>query len=144
LTALQRTVRGTISLNRMNINTKATNIEITPAIADYIQKKFSAFDKFVNNNSGSARCDVEVGKTTHHHRSGDVFRAEVNLHIEGKSFYAVSELDDLYAAIDVVKDEVIRQVTSDKDKSNTLYRRGALHVKNILKGIDFRGRFKKK
>ncbi len=128
----------------MNITTKATNIEITPAIADYIEKKFSAFDKFVQGDIGSARCDVEVGKTTRHHRSGDVFRAEVNLHIQGKSFYAVSELDDLYAAIDVVKDEIIRQVTSQKEKSNTLYRRGALHVKNILKGIDFRGRFKKK
>ncbi len=128
----------------MNITTKATNIEITPAIADYIEKKFSAFDKFVQSDMASSRCDVEVGKTTRHHRSGDVFRAEVNLHIDGKSFYAVSELDDLYAAIDVVKDEIIRQVTSQKEKTNTLYRRGALHVKNILKGIDFRGRFKRK
>lgn len=128
----------------MNITTKATNIEITPAIADYIEKKFSAFDKFVQSDMASSRCDVEVGKTTRHHRSGDVFRAEVNLHIDGKSFYAVSELDDLYAAIDVVKDEIIRQVTSQKEKTNTLYRRGALHVKNILKGIDIRGRFKRK
>lgn len=135
-------LRDMTSQSQMRINTKATNIEITPAIADYVEKKFSAFDRFAS--SENSRCDVEVGKTTQHHRSGDVFRAEVNLHIEGKSFYAVSEKDDLYAAIDVVKDEIIRQVTSEKDKSHTLYRRGALHVKNILKGIDFRGRFKRK
>jgi len=37
-----------------------------------------------------------------------------------------------------VKDEIIRQVTEHKDKSMTLMRKGALRVKNIIKGLDWR------
>ncbi len=128
----------------MKNNIKATNIEITPAIRDYLEKRFSAFDKFVYDKSGGARYDVEVGKLSMHHKSGDVFRAEVNLHVSGQSLYAFSERDDLYSAIDEVKDEIIRQIKSRKEKSTTLYRRGATKIKNILKGLDFRGRFKRK
>lgn len=124
----------------MNHNTKATGIEITPAIEDYLEKRLSAFDKFSHSDKDSARYDVEVGKTTNHHRSGDVFRAEINLHMDGQNFFAVSEKDDLYAAIDEVKDQIVQQITSHKDKSTTLYRRGAARIKNILKGLDFRNK----
>lgn len=126
----------------MRKNIKGTNIDITPAIADYIDKRFGAFDRFVNNDP-SALCDVEVGVTSRHHKSGDIFKAEVNLRFSGQTFYAVSEKNDLYAAIDEVKDEVVRSITSHKDRSATLMRKGALKIKNIIKGLDFRGRFRK-
>ncbi len=122
----------------MQKNIKATNMVITPAIADYIEKKFSAFDRFVGNQVDSARCDVEVGVITKHHKSGDIFKAEVNLHLSGKNLYAVSEKEDLYAAIDEVRDEIVRSLTSHKDKTIALMRRGALKMKNILKGLDWR------
>jgi len=126
----------------MQKNIKATNIEITPAISDYIDKKFSAFDRFTQGDE-SALCDVEVAKTTQHHRQGDVFKAEVNLHTAGKNFYAAIEKDDLYAAIDLVKDEVVRALTTHKDKGISLMRKGALKMKNALKGLDFRGKISK-
>jgi len=124
----------------MNIKIKATNFEITPAIEDYIGKRISSLDKFARDKDGSARCDIEVGKTTKHHRSGDVFRAEINLHVSGKNFYAVSEKDDLYAAIDEVRDEIAYALTSYKDRTITVMRRGALKVKNMLKGLDWRNK----
>jgi putative sigma-54 modulation protein len=133
----QNQLRGIISINQMQKNIKTVGIEITPAIASYIEKKFSAFDRFVHDAS-SASCDIEVGKTTKHHRSGDVFRAEVNLIIAGEQYFAVSEKEDLYAAIDEVRDEIIREITSRKNKSQTMMRRGALRVKNMLKGLDWR------
>lgn len=119
----------------MNKNIKATNIEITPAISDYLEKRLSAFDRFIPADDTSAMCQVEVGKTTKHHKSGDFFKAEVNLRVSGKNFYAVSEKEDLYAAIDEVKDEIVYQMTSEKDKSMTLMRKGALRFKNIIKGL---------
>ncbi len=123
----------------MTKNVKATNIEITPAIGEYIEKRFAIFERFApGGNSTSMHAEIEVGKTTKHHKSGDYFKAEVNLKMAGKSFYAVSEKDDLYAAIDEVKDEIVHQITSEKDKSKTLTRRGAAKIKNILKGLDFR------
>jgi putative sigma-54 modulation protein len=119
----------------MQANIKATNIEITPAIQSYVDKKVESFDRFIKEADESVLCAVEVGKTTKHHMKGDVFKAEVRLHIAGKDLYAVAEKDDLYAAIDEVKDEIIHQLTAHKDKSTTLMRKGALRFKNVVKGL---------
>jgi len=117
----------------MNKNIKSTNIDLTPAISEYLDNRLSAFDKFIKED-GASVCQVEVGKTSKRHKSGDFFRAEVNLTISGVNFYAVSEKDDLYAAIDEVKDEILYQITSQKDKNQTLMRKGALMVKNTIRG----------
>jgi putative sigma-54 modulation protein len=124
----------------MNINILAKNMELTPAIRDYVEKKVGSFDRFISASDESVICDVEVGKTTRHHKQGEYFRAEINLHIAGKNLYTVSEKDDLYAAIDEVKDEMIRSITTYNNKKTTLFRKGAWKIKNMLKGLDWRNR----
>jgi len=120
----------------MNISVKATNIELTPAISQYIDEKVGSLEKFiVSADPTTVRASVEVGKTTRHHHSGsDIFIAEINLYVDGKSFRAVSEQSTLYAAIDDMKDEVAREVNSFKNKQRALFRRGGAAVKNLIKG----------
>jgi len=114
---------------------KATNLELTPAISDYVMKKVAALEKFVAPDDTSAMIDVEVGKTTKHHQSGDVFRAEFNFYIGGKDFRAVAEESDLYAAIDEIKDEMAREISSHKSKEKTLFMKGRAALKDLLKGF---------
>ena len=66
------------------------------------------------------------------------------MHITGANLdlYAVSEMEDLYAAIDVVKDEIAHNIVQLKGKRETLARRGAKMMKSIMKGIT--SSFKKK
>ncbi|MFC1721199.1 ribosome hibernation-promoting factor, HPF/YfiA family [Patescibacteria group bacterium] len=116
-------------------NIKATNIELTPAIYDYIDKKMEMLEKFVDENDTSVSASIEVGKTTNHHQNGDVFRAEINFSIGGKQFRAVSETEDLYAAIDEMKDDLAHSLLSDKEKQQTLMRKGASQLKNLIKGF---------
>lgn len=118
----------------MKVNTKATNITITPAIAEYIDKKVTMLEKFLKVPE-EVLVNVEVGKTTKHHKSGDVFRAEIQVVADGEQYYAVVETDDLYAAIDEVKDEIAYELTSKKKKAIRLFRRGGAQIKNILKGV---------
>lgn len=118
----------------MKINTKATNITLTPAISDYIEKKVSMLEKFFQN-TGEALVNVEVGKTTRHHKSGDVFKAEIHLFVNGQEYYAVTETEDLYAAIDEAKDDVARSLSSKKKKALRLFRKGGAHLKNLLRGL---------
>lgn len=127
----------------MNISVKATNIELTPAISQYIDEKVGSLEKFiVAADPTTVRASVEVGKTTRHHHSGsDIFLAEINLYIDGKTFRAVSEQGTLYAALDDMKDEVAREITSSKNKQRALFRRGGAVVKNMIKGL---GSFYKK
>ena len=117
----------------MNINIKTTNISLTPAIKDYFEKKLMAIDKLVDFSRDNVYVQAELGKTTHHHRQGDVFRAEINLRVSGYNYRAVAEKDDLYAAIDVVKDELSREVKNGKQKRISLVRRGAQKIKNLLR-----------
>ena len=119
----------------MNIQIKNTNLELTQAISDYLYKKLSDLENLVSHHDKDALCRVEIGKTTKHHKSGDVFRAEINLRMKGENVYVVSEREDLYAAIDEVKDESIKKVKSYKGKRETLYLRGKAKVKKMMKGI---------
>lgn len=126
----------------MRINSiKATLMELTPEIADYARKRIIMLDKVVSRDDESARASIEVGKTTEHHKEGNLFFAEFNVHIAGKDFRVVAEKDELFAAIDEAKDGIIREVTQYKDKRRTLIRRGGAAIKNILRGVgDWGGR----
>jgi|SRR3989344_349063 len=120
----------------MNIKLHSKNFDITPSISDYITKKISSLEKFLRVKDG-ALCEVEIGRTTQHHKSGDIFRAEVNIiEVGSKQVYAVAEEADLYTAIDVVRDEAERVIVSKKNKRFTMIRRGGAVIKNILKSIN--------
>lgn len=119
----------------MRINEKGTNMEITPEIKDYLYKKLAHLEKFLNLADDSVLCDVELGKISQHHKGGDIFRTEINLYIPGKNLRAVSEMDSLFASIDIAKDDIVRDLQINKDKKVGLMRRGGAKIKNMLKGI---------
>ncbi|OHA92155.1 MAG: ribosomal subunit interface protein [Candidatus Zambryskibacteria bacterium RIFCSPLOWO2_02_FULL_51_21] len=123
----------------MKINIKATGIELTPAISEYVNKKVGALEKYVKN--ADAVASVEVGRSTQHHKTGEVFMAEVHLTGAGLDLYAVAEHSDLYAAIDLVKDEVKETLLQEKGRRETLLRRGARKVKDLARGMNI---FKKR
>lgn len=123
----------------IKINIKATNITLTLAISEYIEKKISTLDKFYKKEE-EIIANVEVGRTTRHHKSGDIFRAEIHINSRGNEYYASVEKEDLYAAIDEVKDEIVRELTSTRKKALRLFRRGGAVVKNLLKGINFKNK----
>lgn len=117
-------------------------MELTDAIRDYVEKRLSQLDRLVSAEE-IVNLRVEVGKTSHHHKEGDFFFAEVNLVLGGEDFRAVSERDNLYTAIDEVKDELSRELTHFKDRRRTLIRRGSLAIKNTMKGLgDMTGKMK--
>jgi len=119
----------------MRINEKGTNMKITTEVKDYLYKKLTHVEKFINSADGSVLCSVELGKISKHHKKGDVFRTEINLHIAGKNLRAVSEMDDLYASIDLAKDEMVRELQINKEKKVSRIKKGGAKIKNIIKGV---------
>lgn len=119
----------------MKIHIKSTNFTLTPDVSDYLQKKMDMLDRLIDQNDTSVLCDVEVGKTSKHHKSGDVFRTEINFRKDGKQFRTVAEETSILAAIDEAKDQVVSELKNYKSKQQTLLRRGGAAIKNILKGI---------
>jgi len=121
----------------MNINIKTTNIELTPAISRYVTKKVESLEKFIGSQKKDAETQVwvEIGKITKHHEQGDVFRAEAQMRLPHASLRAESINEDLYAAIDGVRDEMQREMTNTHNKQITRFREGARKVKNIVTGL---------
>lgn len=110
-------------------------MKLTPEAAEYLDKRLQSIEKFIFGDPSSVMIDVEVGRTTEHHRTGDVFRAEINLHVGGKYYRSVSEKSDLYTAIDDARDQMVQELSGSKDKSITIARRGAAKAKEMIRGL---------
>ena len=117
-----------------NLQIKAMGIELTDAIESYFRDKINNLDKYIDPSDESVECDARVSKIAGNH-SGDIFKAEISLHTAGKNYGAESTKENLYKAIDDVKDRVARKITSHKKKQRSLFKKGASKAKSLLKGL---------
>lgn len=111
----------------MKIVFKGTNLELSDALKEYVEEKIGSLDKFIvkKDQQEELLARVELAKTTAHHQSGDIYRAEVNLNLSPNMLRSVVERADMYQAIDEVKDELkIALIERNKTKTQQ-YRRGA-------------------
>lgn len=115
----------------MRTNIKATGIDLTPALTNYVNEKVGMLDKLLVNY-GDVLAEVEIGKETRHHKTGNWFFAEINLKCDGKLLRHVSEESDLYAAIDKMKDGIAEEIRTFGKRKKSLLRRGARAFKNIF------------
>jgi len=118
----------------MNIRIKATSITLTPAISAYADKCFNKVSSIIGSDP-SVMCDLDIGRTSGHHNKGDVFKADIHVVGAGKNLYASAEREDLYAAMDAVRDEILHSLKSDKAKKISRIRRGGARVKEMAKGL---------
>ena len=131
----------------MKINLQGKNFELTPAIKDYVFKKVINLEKLLSTmeiGGGEAIINFEVGKSTKHHKSGEVFHSDCLIKISGKEFYSSSDREDLYQTVDEIIDDLFGEITRNKDRKQTLFRRGASSIKKMLKSISKRNPFTSK
>ncbi len=117
----------------LNKRIKATNMELTDAISNYVHKKVDVLMKFIEPDV-DALAEIEIGRTTNHHHKGDVYKAEMNLTVGKDNFQIVMIESDLYAAIDKMKDRIVQDVKRSKRKRLHLFKRGHQKLKDILRG----------
>jgi len=120
------------------IKLKGTEIELTDALKNYVNEKMALLEKHLHRVGTPKTIEVEIGKTTNHHKSGPFFRAEGNIVIPGAQFYAEAESEDLYASIDVLRDELDRKLREhfdkfkDNDKIEGLRLKELTHTSEVL------------
>jgi putative sigma-54 modulation protein len=128
----------------MRITIKTKNFVLTDSVRDYCEKKIGGLEKFLDGaDPDSFLAEAELSRTTRHHKSGDVFRFEVNLTVGGKLLRSESEQETIYAAIDEVHDELAREIKGEKTKQSVIFRRIARSVKKKL-NLSPLARFRKK
>jgi len=91
----------------MQLNMTARHLKLTPAIADYVQKKLQKAKRYFDHLIW-AQVILDVVKNRH--------SAEIVIHATGRTFTAKEESIDLYAAIDLASDNIDEQLRRHKDR----------------------------
>lgn len=99
----------------MQIDIEATNLELTAPLRAYVEEKIGKLEKFLGPFKGSdLRVRVEVGRTSKHHRQGNVYRAEANLYLPGKMLRAETKAEDVRMAVNEVRNTLQREIRKYK------------------------------
>ena len=119
----------------MKMNTKATNIVLSESVTDYLNKKIEDVKRLLDLSDETLFMQVELGRTPRHHHSGEIFRAEINIFSSRGQFRAVTERQDLFSAIDGVKEEIMTEIARRKGRRLSLLKRGGQKIKAMLRGL---------
>ena len=130
----------------MRVNIRQKNIEVTPALREYIEEKvIRTAEKFLQGQAGTdlPLLDVEVERTTAHHRKGDVYRVAAKLCAGTQCFYANAYNIDVRAACDLLEEELGREMYGRKNRISAIFRRAARVFKKNMR-LDPAARFWRK
>lgn len=112
----------------MHITVTGRNVEITPPIRDYAQKKITKLEEFYKNIQ-----KIEVVLEVKHNENPEKNQeAEIRAWLSGKKVIQAREAGrDLYAAIDLAFEEAKGQILRHKEKHTKEKRRESAKIKNI-------------
>ena len=91
----------------MRIETHGQQIEVTPALHDYVQAKLARLERHFDQPI-DARIVLGVEKTDQ--------RAEATLNVSGRTLHADASGQDMYAAIDLLADKLDRLLLKHRKK----------------------------
>lgn len=100
----------------MNFNIRGENIEVTPAIREYVEKKISKLERYFSETPDA---QVNVNLKTYNDKTSKV---EVTIPMFQLLLRAEEDHMDMYAAIDLISDKLERQIRKHKTKVNRKHR----------------------
>lgn len=114
------------------IKTKATKIEITDKLSKYLDTKLAQVARIIPKKAKDVTCAVELEKITKHHKAGKVYRAEINVRVEGILFRSEATEESIEEAIDYAKNEMKEEIKKNGDRAKTQRRKGGKMVKDMM------------
>lgn len=113
----------------MNVQITGKNIELTDALKSYVNEKIGSLGRF-NDQITEIRVTLEMIRADH----TESFRAATQFHVGHEVLFTEEAATTMYAAIDIVKDEMERQLRDLKAKNETKNRKANV-VKRAFKSI---------
>jgi putative sigma-54 modulation protein len=114
----------------MNFNIRGENIEVTPALREYVEQKVGKLDRYFNDGLDS---NVNVNLKVYNSKQ----KIEVTIPMAQMTLRAEEGHNDLYAAIDLVVDKLERQIRKHKTKVNRKFRdQGVTEKYNFTNGLE--------
>ena len=113
----------------MQVQIYGKDIELTQEVKDYAENKIGALEKFLEN---IIEAQVDLARTTQHHRQGEIFKASANIIIPGNKIFAEFSAETVMAAIDGLVDELQVKVKKIKGKRGAIQMKGLRKIKNLM------------
>ena len=110
----------------LNYNVRGENIEVTPAIRDYVESKVGKIEKYFDE---VPETNVHVNLKVYSNRTG---KAEVTIPLPNIVLRAEETSPDLYGSIDLVSDKLERQMRKYKTKVNRKFRRQTAELPDAI------------
>lgn len=99
----------------MQINLKATKIDLTPELKEYIQTKMDMLEKYLGSIP-VIHCDMEVGLAVNGQKSGEIYHAQVNLELPREMLRVEKVESDIIKAVENVKEHLAESIKKYKEK----------------------------
>ena len=99
----------------MRIETFGQQLEVTPALRDYVETKLSRLGRHFDQPF-DVRTQLRTSRTDH--------CAEANVNIAGRTLHADASAENMYAAIDLLADKLDRLLVKHKEKLIDSHRGG--------------------
>ncbi|SFB21626.1 MULTISPECIES: ribosome-associated translation inhibitor RaiA [unclassified Bacillus (in: firmicutes)] len=100
----------------MNYNIRGENLEVTPAIREYVEKKISKLERYFTE---TPEANVNVNLKVFQDKTSKV---EVTIPMPNLVLRAEESHEDMYAAVDLITDKLERQIRKHKTKVNRKFR----------------------
>ncbi|MDW0111459.1 ribosome hibernation-promoting factor, HPF/YfiA family [Sporosarcina aquimarina] len=100
----------------LDFNIRGENVEVTPAIREYVEKKVSKLERyFTEGVKATAHVNLKV-------YSDKQTKVETTIPMKNLTLRAEERHNDLYAAIDLIVDKLERQIRKYKTRVNRKFR----------------------
>jgi len=100
------------------------NIDLTPAIVDYVNKRIGGPLKKLSSNGAIRECDV-ILSVSKNPKISDGHRVEITTNLKGTTFHASKESPDMYTSIDACAKALNRKLRKYKERKVEGYHGGA-------------------
>lgn len=100
----------------INFNIRGENIEVTPAIREYVETKIEKIERYFGDDfEAKANVNLKIynDKQT---------KVEVTIPLKNVTLRAEERHNDMYAAVDLIVDKLERQIRKHKTKVNRKFR----------------------
>lgn len=103
----------------MKIHITAKQLELTPSIKAHVDKKVGSLSRVLGSLDGGDRvvsAIVEIGRTTKHHRHGEIFSASIIIRLGKKIIRANADSGDMRAAVSEAKEKMEGEIKKYKTR----------------------------
>ncbi|RNF38192.1 ribosome hibernation-promoting factor, HPF/YfiA family [Planococcus salinus] len=100
----------------LQYNIKGDNVEVTPAVRDYIEKKVDKIERYFPEGTNATA--MVYLKSLNHTQT----KVEVTIPMKNLTLRAEERHDEMYAAVDLIVSKLERQIRKYKTKINRKFR----------------------